>query len=623
MNTINTVAGKTPVELEKIGQGIRSMARESGTSLAELTQGYYDLVSAGVDASQAQRVLASSNTLAIGGLATAAEGVDLITTALNSYGVAAKDQGAESERFADIFAKAVERGKVTAAELAASFAQVGPLASNMGIEIEELAAGYAQMTAKGIPAAEAATQMNAAMTAFLRKTGPLKKLEKQTGKNYQAIAGKKGLAAAYEQLGIDAEKAGVPLIELVGRKEALAFALANTGDAMDGYNKNLEAMTNADGTAARQMGERQKGLNFQLDKLKANLIDAGIVIGSKLIPKLVPLAAKFTDLLTSNSGNIDKFGDELANAFDKVMDFATKIPWGTVGAGLKTAAEWSGKLVDAFLRMPAEVQTTIIALAGLNKLSGGAVGGIVSQLGAGLIKGVLGMNAGVVNINAGVVNGGGGLPGGGAAPAGGKAGTVLKALGALTVIGTGIVLTADSIGGFVQENNSNAAKGLTPAETAAVRYYRASAADQAYMAKRLGSIPTRADYQTGLAKLNGYEGNRNADAAASLAAQRKGEQTNDAAQRTTQARIAALTGGTTRGLETVGMKSLRAGEIAAGAIRNKDLSVKVTSVANVNVKTSVTASGIRTASSYAARYAQQGTSQGGNVGGKVVGDPRR
>lgn len=411
LNTINTVARKTPAELDKIGDAIRGLAKKTGTPLDDLTQGFYDLVSAGVDAGQAMTVLTSANTLAIGGLSTSAESVDLLTTALNTYGVSAKNQGAESQRFADIFAKSIERGKVTAAELAASFAQVGPIAASNKVEIEELAAGYAQLTAKGVPASEAATQMAAAMIALQRRTVPLEKLEKQTGKSYLALAGKKGLVAAFEQLRIDAKKSGVPLIDLVGRVEGLQFALNTTGPEFANYNANLAAMNKANGTAGAQMAERQKGLNAQLAKLKALAIDAGITIGEKLLPKLTPLAEKAVAFLNTHQGDIDKFGDSIAGAFDRAAGFAQKIPWGAIGSGLQTAATWAGKLMDVFLALPPEAQATIVALAGLNKLSGGAVTGIVGELGKGLIKGVLGMNAGVVNINAGVVNGAGVVPG--------------------------------------------------------------------------------------------------------------------------------------------------------------------------------------------------------------------
>jgi len=97
--------------------------------------------------------------------------------------------------------------------------------------------------------------------------------------------------------------------------------------------------------------------------------------------------------------------------------------------------------------MPPEVQSTIIALAGLNKLSGGAISGIVGELGKGLIKGVLGINAGVVNVRGAVVNGGGGgIPG--AAGAAGGAGLVATAAAAGAVAALGAAGTAALVYGI-------------------------------------------------------------------------------------------------------------------------------------------------------------------------------
>ena len=63
--------------------------------------------------------------------------------------------------------------------------------------------------------------------------------------------------------------------------------------------------------------------------------------------------------------------------------------------------------------MPEWAQAFLIGGLAATKLP--VIGGRASELGKGLIKGVLGMKAGVVNINAGVVNGGGGPPSGGRA----------------------------------------------------------------------------------------------------------------------------------------------------------------------------------------------------------------
>lgn len=625
LNTINTVARKTPAELDKIGDAIRGIAKSTGAPLEELTQGFYDLVSAGVDASQAVTVLTSANTLAIGGLATSAETVDLLTTALNTYGVSAKKQGAESQRFADIFAKSIERGKVTAAELAASFAKVGPIAAANKIEIEELAAGYAQLTAKGVPAAEAATQMAAAMIALQRRTGPLEKLEKQTKKSYLAIAGQKGLVVAMEQLRKDADKAGVPLIELLGRVEGLQFVLNTTGPEFANYNKSLAAMGDAAGTAAGQMGERQKGLNAQIAKLKAIAIDAGITIGEKLLPKITPLAEKAVAFLNTHQADIDKFGDKIAGAFDKAAAFAQKIPWGAIGSGLETAASWAGKLMDVFLKLPPEAQATIVALAGLNKLSGGAVTGIVGELGKGLIKGVLGMNAGVVNINAAVVNGGGvpGVPG--AAPGGGKGGVIgagLKAILPVAIVGIAAEAAASLAGvtrdapnreineeGNIVRSVTDVGQKITNLQAAERQLAERAAGGDTFAAKQLVAVRAELAKAQGIANQQLSVQNATRDAAyrtkddLTAAALREIAATNAVRDRiesakiantTAAAKIAATTASVRDRVEgariasiTAGAKTAaaaaRAGDIAkagglaaAAAIRAKDLSVTTT-----------------------------------------------
>ena len=447
LNTINTVAQLSATDLSKVGDGIRKMARDTGTSLGDLSTAYYDLVSAGISTADAQNVLTAANTLAIGGLATTAQTVDLLTTAINSYG----GDATQAAKYADEFAVAIRNGKVTADQIASSFSRVGPLAAKYGIGVDEIAAAYGQLTATGVPAAEVATDFRSALKALAKPTTDLKKLEKQTGKSYIAIAGKKGLVAALEQMRKDADKTGIPMVDLIGRMEGLNFAAITTGSGFDTYNKNLTEVQNGTGTAAQQMSEKQQGLNYQMSRLKALALDAAITIGNKLLPKITPLAERAVKFLDSHQADISAFGDKIAAGFDKALAFAEKIPWDAIGTGLQTAADWAGKLMDVFLSMPPGVQSSIIALAGLNKLSGGAISGIVGELGKGLIKGVLGINAGVVNVRGAVVNGGGGGGGGliskaaGAAGGASAVGAGLALGGATLALGAGAVTLYDII----------------------------------------------------------------------------------------------------------------------------------------------------------------------------------
>jgi TP901 family phage tail tape measure protein len=429
LNTINTIARETPEGLAKIGDEIRAIARETGTPLEELTQGYYDLLSAGVKAADAPKVLAEANKLAIGGLASAAEGVDLLTTAINVYG----GDATKAPQYADEFAKAVERGKVTVAEIAASYAQVAPLAKSLGIENQELAAGYATLTAAGTPAAEAATQMAASLTALLKKTPALEKLEKATKKNYAAIAGSKGLNVALEEMQVDADKAGIELIDLVGRKEALLYILQTTGPNLRKYNADLAAMGDSAGTAAGQMAERQKGLNFQIARAKALFKDAGITIGTALLPKLVPLVAKFNEFVTGNQAGIKQFGTDFAGAFEKAAGWVQRLDFAAIVASLKLAGTFAKGVISAFLAAPQWLQAAVVSGWGLNKLTGGALGSIFGDLTKTALSGFLqqfvsrGSSPANPMFVADVTGGAGGLPG--AAGKGGILGKLLKFAG--------------------------------------------------------------------------------------------------------------------------------------------------------------------------------------------------
>lgn len=177
------------------------------------------------------------------------------------------------------------------------------------------------------------------------------------------------------------------------------------------------------GAAAATQGPYARSLST----LKDTVEDAERALAVGFLP-VIQRAADWLKTKLADPNTITwlrKLGDGLGTAAGKALDFIDKIDWGAIGSGLKTAGEWAGKLVDAFMSLPPDVKTTLIAMAGLNKLSGGAIGDIVSELGKGLIKGVLGINAAVVNVNGGVVNGGAGAAPAAAAAGGAAAGTGL------------------------------------------------------------------------------------------------------------------------------------------------------------------------------------------------------
>lgn len=437
--TINTIARETTDGLgglhdglDGIGDGIRRIARETGSNLTDLTTGYYDILSAGItDTAAAQNVLAAANTLGIGALASTAQTVDLLTTAINAYGRDATQAG----RYADIFAKSVEMGKVTADEIAASFADVAPVAATLGIEIEEIGAAYAALTAQGVPAAAVTTQMQRAILTILQPNKELNALQKETGKNFLKIAKEKGLVVALQAMRDAVGGNEQAFKDLFGRVEGYKFALQTTGAQQETYNTALAAMDDAAGTAAEQAAERQKGLNFQLERLKANVRDAAITVGTELIPVFADLAEEAVGWIQGNQGEIKQFAKDLGSGAREAVKWLKGLNWTAIIDTIKAGAGFVGGIVTAFVNAPPWVQQFLATGFLANKFTGGVIGDVMGDVAKGVIRGVLGINAGVVNVHGKVVNGAGGAGGAaGGVAGGGMVNTAVTAGGALLAI---------------------------------------------------------------------------------------------------------------------------------------------------------------------------------------------
>jgi len=382
MNTIATIVDRK--DIPRIGDALRKTARETGISLDDLTSAYYDLASAGVKGQLATDALNDAVKLGIGGLATTAETVDLLTTAINAY----KLDSAGAAKATDQFALAVADGKVKASEIAATFADVASVAKAYGVGIDQIAASYAFLTAQGVPATEVTTEMNRAIISLISPTKALAEAGKKLGVNWENEIRKKGLVPALDEIRAYSEKTHTPLIDLFGRIEAVKYTLQTTGPQAKGFAAELAKMGQASGTAAAQMAERQQGLNYQLAILKAGIKDAAITIGSELLPKLTPLIKRFNEFLnlSSTQSGIREFAGKLATEFTKLADAVGKVDWTPFVDGLRLSGDIAKTVIGAFRSLPEDLQKLVIAGFALNKVTGGLGTSIAKDLGGALLN---------------------------------------------------------------------------------------------------------------------------------------------------------------------------------------------------------------------------------------------
>lgn len=281
------------------------------------------------------------------------------------------------------------------------------------------------------------------MTDLAAKTGDVDSAATLLAK---ALAAPEKAAGRLARQGIILTKAQQDQIAAMVKVNDIAGAQAVLLDAITKFTK---------GAAAASQGPYTRSLKTLHDVIE----DAQRALAEGFLPVI----EKVRDLLSTELAkpqtlaNIREFGKGLASGLDSLVEIARKIPWGSIGDALKLGGAGAKIILDAFASMPPWVQTAIATGWGLNKLTGGALTGIIGQVASGLVKGVLGMNAGVVNINAGVVNGAGGVPG---VPVGGAVKTGISTLGKVFLIGETIGLIA-----AVNEVRDNIAAGLTKQST--------------------------------------------------------------------------------------------------------------------------------------------------------------
>jgi hypothetical protein len=406
----------------RAGQGMRSLAGNLAKLGAIAAVGIGVAVKGGLESLAELESAVSSVDGAIKqlGLTGKVTGAQVATWANEIEG--ASDAAFDDKAITAGAGSLIRYGKVTKDNLRPAMVVMTDLAAKTG-DVESAAKTLAKALADPAKATGVLKKSGVVLTeAQQKQLKGLTSLTKGEAEHYKELRKTdKGAAERYKAKALAAkqDKAQAWLLAQI-TKTTKGAAEALNGPYKDALNESADAVEDAQRALAEGfMPVIAKAANW----IKTKLADPAVITGLK-------------DL-----------GNSLAGMLDTGLNFAMGIPWDKVKSTMQTVGGMAKMALDAFLAMPAWVQTAVVGGWGLNKLTGGALGDIVGELGKGLIKGVLGMNAAVVNINAGVVNGGGGgLPGKGGG-VGDVAGTVAKG-GALATAGAAGVVTAGALAGM-------------------------------------------------------------------------------------------------------------------------------------------------------------------------------
>ena len=352
MSKIVGLVGVSQRQVNSWKGDILSMSPAVAKPPKELAEAMYFVTSAGLRGADALDVLKTSAKASAAGLGETKTIADLVTSAVNAYGI----KNLSAAQATDILVAAVREGKVETSELAGSLGQVLPLASELGVSFDQVAATQASMTKTGTPAAEAATQLKSVLAGLIKPSKQAEEQLRAMGTSSEEMRKKireEGLLKALIELRELTTKYGKEAIARVFPNiRALMGVLDLTGQSLENNKKSFEAVTNSTGMLDKAFKAASETVDFKwnaaLSALQANLIKFFDVIKSVAVPVLETLVKAF---------------DFVGNAFASLNPFQQK-------------------LVAGFAAMAALIGPIIVGIATAIGVLGGIIGGVSTVIAA-------------------------------------------------------------------------------------------------------------------------------------------------------------------------------------------------------------------------------------------------
>ena len=284
MNNVSTLIDTNVESLGDMSNEILKIGKNSPKAIGDLTEGLYSIRSAGIDAANQFDVLRGSEKLAVAGLATTAEAVDIATSAINAFQL----KGNESAKMYDMFFKVVKYGKTNISEFAQGFGSVAGVVASADIKLDEYSASVAAMTTTGVKANIAHTQMKAVIAGLSRATDDQVDIFNKLGaSSFKDLIQKSGgLVNALDKVKTAVGGDEAKIISLVGSVEAYNAVMSLTGATNKVYLQTLNDMRNGADSLTEAYQKQVAGFNNQM-KIIGNQFQAlGIKFGNGLLPVL-------------------------------------------------------------------------------------------------------------------------------------------------------------------------------------------------------------------------------------------------------------------------------------------------------------------------------------------------
>ncbi len=295
MAKVGTIADESQKPLGDMRNEILALSSETGKSVGELAEATYQAISASVATESAVDFVGTANKLAVGGFSDTTTAVDILTTAINAYGMSADD----AAKISDVLITTQNLGKTSVAQLGASMGMVIPLAAAYNMDLEDLSASYALLTANGTQTAQATTYVKAALNELGSSSSVVgSTLKKQTGKTFaELMAEGNSLGDVLQVLADSVDGDTTAFNNMWSSSEAGVGMLSILNSGTSKYNSLVQSMEGSTGAAATAFEKMSETGEFAQQRFQNATENLKIAIGDVLAPALMELQQSGADAM--------------------------------------------------------------------------------------------------------------------------------------------------------------------------------------------------------------------------------------------------------------------------------------------------------------------------------------
>lgn len=361
MAEISARAGIVGEDLQRISDFALQMGADTAFSANQAADAFLQLLTSGQSTEQAIATLPAVLTAAAASGEDLGRTADLLTDILAAFGLQVED----ATMVVDVLAKAAGASSADMASLGQGFNNVGPIARQFGLSVEQTAAILAVFSENGIKGAEAGTQLKSMLTNMTRQTDTVASAWERLGTSmYDAMGNVRPIGDVLQDIrrGLDGmtEQQRIQTIQdLAGSFGQMGLAALTAGDPLSAMLGLMSDSASAADVAAARMNT----FSGRMEQLRGSIETLQIRAMKPLMESLKPLIERATEVVNRISDWVAANPDLTATVFQlagAVAGLGTGLT--VVGTVIKLIAPAIGLLTSPFAMAAAGIAATVVGL---------------------------------------------------------------------------------------------------------------------------------------------------------------------------------------------------------------------------------------------------------------------